>query len=163
MMHIFRPARVHSFAAGAVALAGIAALTQVSLGTSARTGQASAATRHRHETCSLSTLRGIYVSKQDGWQVSANARVPFAFTAIYNFNGHGFARGQSTRSVNGVISNVHFVVHYTLNRTCAGTETLRDSTGGVRHYVIYVLPSGRQYTYLRTDPGIVGAGSAVSG
>ena len=163
MMRLLRPTRFHSFAAGAVVVAGIAALTQVNLAANAQTGQTSAATRHRHETCSLATLRGIYVSKQDGWQVSGNSREPFAFTAIYNFNGHGVAHGQSTRSVNGVISHVHFFVHYTLNRTCAGTETLRDSTGGVRHYVIYALPSGRQYTYLRTDPGVVGAGSAVSG
>ncbi|MHB1874100.1 MAG: hypothetical protein ACYCPF_04500 [Streptosporangiaceae bacterium] len=163
MMQLLRPTRLHSFAAGAVALAGIAALTQVTFATNAQAGKMSSATRNRHETCSLATLRGVYVSRQDGWQISANSREPFAFTAIYNFNGHGFARGQSTRSLNGVISHVHFVVHYTLNRTCAGTETLRDGTGGVRHYVIYVLPSGRQYTYLRTDPGVVGAGSAVSG
>ena len=154
MTHLFRPTRLHSFAAGAVALAGIAAhpgRTDV-----VRDAAPAPLLLPRHAERRLRFQAGRLA-------ISANSREPFAFAAIYNFNGHGFARGQSTRSVNGVISRVHFVVLYTLNRTCAGTETLRDSTGGVRHYVIYVLPSGRQNTYLRADPGVVAAGSAVAG
>ena len=38
MMYLFRPTRVHSFAPGAVALAGIAALTQATLDADERRG-----------------------------------------------------------------------------------------------------------------------------
>lgn len=162
MTHVLRMTRFRSLGAAAVALAGITAAMQFGPFSHAHAGT-SASSSVRHRRCSLGTLKGAYVTQQSGWQVSVKPRGPFAFAATYVFDGHGHARGMSSRSLDGRISRYKFTVRYTLASDCAGTETLRDNTGAVRHYDIYVLPSGGQFTYLRTDRGIVGAGTGVRG
>ncbi len=160
MTHVFRMTRFRSLGVAVVALAGITAAMQFGPASHAHAGSA-ASSRARHRLCSLRTLKGVYVTEQSGWQVGVKPRGPFAFAAIYTFDGHGHARGMSSRSLNGRISHFKFTVRYTLAADCAGTETLKDNTGAVRHYDIYVLPSGKQFTYLRDDRGIVGVGTAV--
>lgn len=161
MTHLLRLTRSRLFAGAAVALAGIIAFAQFGFPASAEAGT-KPSSPGRHGLCSLATLKGMYVSQQTGWQISVNPRGPFAFTAIYVFDGHGHAHGMSSRSMDGRISHLRFVARYTLKPNCTGTQTLKDNTGAVRHYDIYVLPSGKQFTYLRIDPGIVGSGSAVA-
>ena len=161
MTHLLRLTRSRLFAGGAVALAGVTAFAQFGLPASAQAGT-KPLSPVRHGLCSLATLKGVYVSQQTGWQVGVRPRGPFAFAAIYVFDGHGHAHGMSSRSTDGSISHLRFVVRYTLKPNCTGTETLKDNTGAVRHYDIYVVPSGKQFTYLRTDPGIVGSGSAAA-
>ncbi len=113
--------------------------------------------------CSLATLHGMYVANQNGSQVTGNTPGPFATAAIYVFDGHGHAQGTTTRSVNGnITSHLDFSDVYTLNADCIGTETVTDTTGAVRHYDLYTVPSGSRFTFIRTDPGIVVSGVAVA-
>ncbi len=51
----------------------------------------------------------------------------------------------------------------TLSPDCAGTETGTDSVGAVSHYGLSTLPSGSRFTFLRTDPWVVGSGIAEAG
>ena len=145
--------------AAAVMLAGTLAAAQ--FGFSAHAQAATPAHPAGQRQCSLATLHGMYVANQSGFQVSVSPAGPFATAAIYVFDGRGHGHGITSKSINGnIVSHLRFTDHYTLTPDCAGTETVTDTTGAVRHYDFYTLPSGDRFTFLRTDPGVVATGIA---
>jgi uncharacterized membrane protein len=143
--------------AGAAMLAGVLAVALISFSPHARAADSSSP--GQQQKCSLATLKGQYASNQSGFQITGTSKGPFATAATYVFDGRGHEHGITTRSVNGVISrHLGFTGTYTLNRNCTGTETVTDSTGAVRHYDFATVPSGSRFTFIRTDPGVVGSG-----
>jgi hypothetical protein len=142
--------------AGATMLAGVLAVALISFSAHARAASSPSA---QQGGCSLATLKGQYAATQSGFQVTGTSKGPFATAATYVFDGRGHEHGITTRSVNGVITrHLSFTGTYTLNRNCTGTETVTDSTGAVRHYDFATVPSGGRFTFIRTDPGVVGSG-----
>jgi hypothetical protein len=148
--------------AGAAMLAGIIAVALFSFSAHARAANSSSSAQQGR--CSLATLNGMYTAMQSGFQVSGNSKEPFATAATYVFDGRGHEHGITTRSVNGNISrHLTFTGTYTLSRDCFGTETVTDSTGAVRHYDFSTVPSGIRFSFIRTDPGVVGSGFGERG
>lgn len=150
-----------SLGGAVVALAGGLAVAQFGIFPYAQA--ASPSTSSGLMRCSLATLHGTYVSYQNGWKVGRHWRHPYVFATIYWFNGHGRAYSITSRSDNGVItSDLRVAVTYTVAPNCTGTETVTDRTGAVRHYDLFIAPSGARFTYLRTDPGTVAAAVAFA-
>jgi hypothetical protein len=111
--------------------------------------------------CSNATLKGTYLFTNDGWQIDADGvRKPFAFSGIEIYNGDGTMRGIYSGSVDGVVSQmVGYTGTSTIHPNCTGEQTFTEDTGVVTHNDIFVAPSGEEFTFISTDPGIVSAGS----
>jgi len=112
--------------------------------------------------CSNATLKGTYLFAYDGWQIDADGvRKPGAFSGIEIYNGDGTMRGIYSGGVDGVVSRmVGYTGTSTIHPNCTGEQTFTDDgTGLVTHNDIFVAPSGEEFTFVYTDPGIVSAGS----
>ncbi len=123
--------------------------------------QAASSSRSTHRQCSVATLKGMYVSNQSGSQVSVSPQGPYASASSNVVDGRGHAHGIASQSLNGEISSqVPFTATYTLKPDCSGTLTVTIS-GLTRHFDVFTSPSGSRFTFICTDPGLVGTGVAV--
>ena len=113
--------------------------------------------------CSNATLKGTYVFANDGYQITASDRVPFAEAGNGVYDGKGHVQGLVSVSTNGQITRLsHYTGTYTVNPDCTVTET--DTTsGGTLHFDEFVRPDGSLFTLVETDPGVVASGSESRG
>jgi len=133
--------------AGAVGLAGFA-------DASPSAASSASVSRHAHPaSCGAATLRGTYLFQGNGWSLSSGTAKPVAFAGADHFDGAGHIRGNSTASINGVISRSAFTGTYRLARNCTGTFTI----GTTLHFDLYPSPGGSAFTYIETDRGSVSA------
>jgi len=87
-------------------------------------------------------------------------RKPGAFSGIEIYNGDGTMRGIYSGGIDGVVSRmVGYTGTSTIHPNCTGEQTFTDDTGAVTHNDIFVAPSGEEFTFIQTDPGVVSAGS----
>jgi hypothetical protein len=133
------------FIAGTVGVVGL-----VGSASAAPVGQAGSA------SCGLGTLHGTYLFAASGWLVSGStAATPFALSGHESYNGAGSVRGVLTSSDNGTIApGTAFTGTYTVAADCVGALTV--TFGSITaHYDLYIAPSGDEFTYTQTDPGVV--------
>jgi hypothetical protein len=115
------------------------------------------------QTCSLSTLHGLYVFDAHGWNISNGVAVPKAIVEGIHFNGDGtFISPFATVSLNGTI--LHFSGgsgSYTVDPDCTGTLTFSAGPS----FDIFVDPrGGKQIWMIQTGPAAAPAvfeGTAV--
>jgi hypothetical protein len=108
--------------------------------------------------CNVATLNGFYVFTTDGFNVTTNTKFTQSGYEIYR--GNGTMSGFFTGSDNGVISrNIRYTGTYTLNPDCSGTLTTRDEGSNVDlHFDQFVMPSGKEFSWIQTDEGIISGG-----
>ena len=129
--------------AGAVGLVGSA-------------GAAPAVGQQASVSCGLGTLQGTYLFAATGSLVSSSGTAaPFAFSGHEHYDGAGSVQGVLTSSNNGTIARgTTFTGTYTVAADCTGALTVMVN-GGAAHYDLYIAPSGNNFTYTQTDPGVV--------
>ena len=109
--------------------------------------------------CSQATLNGFYIFSGDGVDVTTDTK--FASAGYEVYRGDGTMYGVNTITGNsGIFRNVRFTGTYTVNPDCSGTLTTRDvgSTTDL-HYDQFIMPSGKEFSWVQTDVGIISAGN----
>jgi len=111
--------------------------------------------------CSLASLHGKYIFRDDGVIIQDNQQLPFAVAGIQTYNGDGTLSSQLTQSLNGEITQHSFTGTYTVEPTkCTGTFTLMDEHDGtLLHFDQFLSPDGNELTFVHTDPGFVSSAS----
>ena len=129
--------------------------TASAVGLAAAAGAAPAATQAGSGTCNLGTLHGTYLFAASGFLASGGASAPFAFSGHEHYDGAGSVQGVLTSSDNGTIARgTAFTGTYTVAPDCTGALTV--TLGSISaHYDLYIAPSGNDFTYTQTDPGVV--------
>jgi hypothetical protein len=90
----------------------------------------------------------------NGWSVSGGTAKPVAFAGAERLDGAGHIRGNSTSSINGVITRTRgFTGTCQVAANCAGTFSI----GTTLHFDLYAYPDGSAFTYIETDRGSVSA------
>lgn len=137
--------------AAVIVIAGTAAAA----GLAASAGAAPAASQAGSVTCTTGTLHGTYLFTASGFLVSGGTSAPFAFSGHERYDGAGGVRGVLTSSDNGTIARgTAFTGTYTVAPDCTGALTV--TLGSISaHYDLYISPSGNDFTYTQTDPGVV--------
>jgi hypothetical protein len=108
--------------------------------------------------CSLATLRGTYIFAYEGFNIENGTPIPVAFAGQEVYDGDGTMTGVYSASTNGQITrNVPYTGTYTVNADCTGTLTTTEEIGTF-HYDQFVGPTGDEFSWVATDPGIVAAG-----
>ncbi|HEV2376600.1 MAG TPA: hypothetical protein VGS19_31045 [Streptosporangiaceae bacterium] len=107
-------------------------------------------------SCGLGTLQGTYLFAATGSLVSSTGTAtPFAFSGHETYNGAGGVQGVLTSSNDGTIARgTTFTGTYTVAADCTGALTVMVN-GSAAHYDLYIAPSGNNFTYTQTDPGVV--------
>jgi hypothetical protein len=109
-------------------------------------------------TCSLATLKGLYMFAQSGSIIGVG---PQGVTGKAIFHGNGAFDSLATISVNGVITQGDAAPGtYTVNSDCTGTVTvlMTPPTPNV-HLDIFIKPDGDELFTIETDPGTVLSGT----
>jgi hypothetical protein len=107
--------------------------------------------------CSEATLEGRYLYAFDGHITKGNDKVPFAVAGYQVFDGNGKAKGVSSFSVNGKITeNEPFSSTYEVKADCTGTNVVEAAI--TTEYDLFIAPDGSMYTFVQTDPGTVASG-----
>jgi hypothetical protein len=110
-------------------------------------------------TCSVATLRGMYLFAFEGIAVSGGDHLPFAGAGYEVYDGRGNVRVHISFSENGAITrNAQISGTYTVHSDCTGTSTLPSRN---EHFDMFVAPDGSMFTYVSTDPGVVFSGSEL--
>jgi hypothetical protein len=114
-------------------------------------------------TCSLATLKGLYMFAQSGWAVPApnSSLVPEGVTGYDKFYGNGKFDSLATISLGGdIIPDVAAPGTYSLKSDCTGTLTvIMQPAAPDVHLDIFVAPDGDKYFTIQTDPGNVLSGT----
>jgi hypothetical protein len=134
------------------AIAVIAALIVLGIGSAARAGEA--------ERCSNAKLRGSFGYTSTGTLLPSAAPPPFAgpFAEIgrQTFDGAGNTEATATLSANGNIVRVTIVGTYSVNPDCTGVMTLGVSPLGLTVNADFVIVrNGAEIHVIGTDPGVV--------
>jgi hypothetical protein len=148
---------IKTIASGSLfACAVVSLIAAIALGTSSTVRADSPAT-----TCSVRTLRGLYVFNAHGWNIVGGVAVPKALMEGMTFNGDGTVVSQfATVSINGMILHPPpgGTGTYTVNPDCTGT--LSFSIG--HSWDLFVDPSGKQLWRIQTHDAS-GAGPVFEG
>ena len=137
------------------AAAIVVAATAATVGLASSAGAAPTAVQARSASCSLRTLDGTYIFAANGWLVSGSSTVPFAFSGHEHYDGAGNVQGVLTSSDDGTIAQgTTFTGTYTIGADCTGALTITEGSSAF-HYDLYIAPSGEDFTYSQTDPGVV--------
>ena len=107
--------------------------------------------------CSEATLDGRYLFAFDGHITKGKDQGPFAVAGYQVFDGNGKAKGVSSFSVNGKITeNEPFSSTYKVKADCTGTQVAEAAI--TTEYDLFIAPDGSMYTFVQTDPGTVASG-----
>jgi hypothetical protein len=129
--------------------------TAGAVGLAASAGAAPAANQTGSASCDLGTLHGTYLFAASGYLVSGGTSTPFAFSGHEHYDGAGAVQGVLTSSEGGTIaSGTAYTGTYTVAADCTGALTVTLGTISA-HYDLYIAPSGNNFTYTQTDPGVV--------
>jgi hypothetical protein len=112
-------------------------------------------------TCSLATLKGLYMFAQSGYVTVSGNQVPQGVTGKAVFNGNGTFDSLATLSIGGnIIPDDAAPGTYTINSDCTGTVTvlMKAPTPDV-HLDIFVAPDGGEFFTIQTDAGNVLSGT----
>jgi hypothetical protein len=107
--------------------------------------------------CTLATLKGTYLYENGGVEIGGSTPGPLSGAGAETYNGKGGITFIGSGSSNGTA--FHFQTGtgtYTVNPDCTGTEV---DTNPTAHYDTFIDPTGNQYTWVETDPGIVAQGT----
>jgi hypothetical protein len=112
-------------------------------------------------TCSLTTLKGLYMFAQSGYATISGSLVPQGVTGKAVFNGNGTFNSLATISFGGtIVPDDAAPGTYTLNSDCTGTVTvLMTAPTPDVHLDIFVAPEGDEIFTIQTDPGNVLSGT----
>ena len=109
-------------------------------------------------TCSLATLLGTYIYAYEGFNIANGKQLPVAFAGQEVYYGDGTMTGVYSANINGTITqNIPYTGTYTVNEDCTGTLTTTEELGTF-HYDQFVAPTGDEFSWVATDPGVVAAG-----
>lgn len=141
-----------------IVMIGVGALVSLGLLTveQAHSGQQGGPT-----TCSLATLKGLYMFAQSGYQPVNGSLVPLGVTGKDVFHGNGAFDSLATLSIGGtIVPGDAAPGTYTVNSDCTGTVTVHMTppTPDV-HLDIFIQPDGGQFFTIETDPGTVLSGT----
>jgi hypothetical protein len=110
-------------------------------------------------TCTLKTLRGTYVFNATGYTIGESGPEPKAIVEVIDADGDGKVTVPAvTLSLNGVIispPNGGSDGEYDVNDDCTGTLTFLPNGP---HFNIFVLPNGKEFHMIQTDPDTVFSG-----
>jgi hypothetical protein len=108
--------------------------------------------------CSLATLDGFYVFSAVGFDVTADEKLAVAGYEVYD--GNGKVHGRFTISQGGAIArDLLLTGSYTVKPDCSSTLTIKAQGSNVeQHFDQFIMPSGKEFRWIETDPGIVLAG-----
>ena len=112
-------------------------------------------------TCSLGTLKGLYMFAQSGYQPVNGSLVPLGVTGKAVFHGNGAFESLATLSIGGtIVPGGAAPGTYTVNSDCTGTVTvlMTPPTPNV-HLDIFIAPDGGKFFTIETDPGTVLSGT----
>jgi hypothetical protein len=139
----------------ALTAAVVIAATAGAVGVASSASAAPTAAQPRSASCDAGTLYGTYLFYANGFLVSGSTSIPFGFSGHETYDGAGSVRGTLTSSDGGTIAvGTTFTGTYTVTADCVGTLTVTVD-GGSAHYTLYIAPSGNDFTYTQTDPGVV--------
>ncbi|HEV2424523.1 MAG TPA: hypothetical protein VGZ29_06830 [Terriglobia bacterium] len=112
------------------------------------------------QTCSNSTLKGVYIASSTGTVVGVG---PAAVVNGATFNGSGTGTVYAeTITINGAItSGVTGTVTYSVNSDCSGSETVSMSNGSVADFNFLVNSNGNTFSFISTDSGFVVSGEGT--
>jgi hypothetical protein len=113
------------------------------------------------KTCSLATLKGLYMFAQSGYQPFNGGLMPLGVTGKDVFHGNGAFDSLATLSIGGtIVPGDAAPGTYTVNSDCTGTVTVHMTppTPDV-HLDIFILPDGGRFFTIETDPGTVLSGT----
>ena len=110
--------------------------------------------------CSSATLAGSYVFSVTGFTTRHNQHVPNAISGLETYNGDGTMSGAYTAQIDGsVFRNVAYTGTYTVGADCKGTLIITETVSGiVQHFDQFVASSGKEFTFVQTDPGFIASG-----
>ena len=105
----------------------------------------------RAQACTQPTVRGTYLFRATGWNITNGTAVPKAILETITFNGDGtLVAPVATVSVNGTITrSTGATGTYTLAADWTGTITFTPGPT----FDIYVEPGGKQMWLIQTGPG----------
>jgi hypothetical protein len=109
-------------------------------------------------TCSVRSLKGLYLFSGTGFTIPAGVALPKAILELIDFNGDGtLAVPGATRSINGDVAQIPpgGTGVYTLDPDCTGTITFSPFL----HLAIYMI-SPKELALMQTDANNVFQGSA---
>jgi len=112
-------------------------------------------------TCSLGTLKGLYMFAQSGYTTVSGSLVPVGVTGKDVFHANGTFDSLATISFGGtIVPGDAAPGTYALNSDCTGTVTviMAPSAPDV-HLNIFVAPDGDEIFTVQTDPGNVLSGT----
>jgi hypothetical protein len=114
-------------------------------------------TPHGQDGCSLATLSGNYIWSYDGMTLDGDARLPYAYAGMENYNADGTMSGMYSGTYNGEAArNVTYTGAYTVNADCSGTlATLDDGAAeeDALTYDIYINASTGNFYFTAIDEG----------
>lgn len=128
------------FASGLVSLVAAVALST----------PAAARAESEEQTCTVHTLRGLYLFATSGFNIVNGVAQPKAIVEGIEFNGNGTLSSPfATVSINGnIIRPSGGVGSYTVDPNCRGTLTF----SGGPSFDIFVQPQGNQLWMIQTGP-----------
>ncbi len=99
--------------------------------------------------CSEATLKGTYLTAENGVELKGNDQRPVAIAGYEVFDGNGHVKGVQSSNFNGQITrNERFSGTYSVNADCTSTATYSDGT----RYDQFIAPDGSILTYVLTKP-----------
>ena len=108
--------------------------------------------------CSRAMLRGTYIFAAAGFNIANGTQIPVTYAGQEVYYGDGTMTGVYSVSENGTIArNIPYTGTYTVNGDCTGTLTTTEERGTF-HYDQFVGPTGDEFSWVATDPGIVVSG-----
>lgn len=111
-------------------------------------------------TCTLSTISGPYGCAISGFVVSSTGASPFAEQGTLVADGNGSLVGVATESLGAAIASGNISGTYTINASCAGSATLKNTAGNGVHVAFTVVNNGGQLNFIQSDSGAVISGTA---
>ena len=144
---IFRPNRLSSLAAKAIAFLGLAAFAQA-------------------QNCSNASWVGthFFLVSGTGPNSTGTLTVPYVQLGKLVADGTGKISGTATEDANGFVVQLSLTGTYTVNADCSGTQTLTITPAGAKSRVststFQLVAGGRQKITATSDPGYVITGQA---
>ena len=139
--------RSRLWAAGVVLLAGVGVLT----------GAAGVADGAK-ATCSVATLRGMYLFEGGGLIIAGQDHIPFAAAGYEVYDGKGIMTSVGTYSLNGEITRqARLSGTYSVNPDCTGSATYPNpqDPNTKDTFDLFIAPDGDLFSVIQTNPGVV--------